>query len=296
MLSMSGCFTGIESTPKITASDVKREKVAVTEEDRYLDNVRHAPLDKWHEGKLFYVTDDKINLALEPSSTPSPRQGDLLSFSKYRTVPSLTGEADTELLFADSKGREVVYRLNSSPEELARRSQIEIPFTIELSVVDSTMKAIKGKKFYIRTSMWYDKDGKARNGLKFIPVEVMDVLPGNSVYPVMAKFRNPELDNGRPAYVFMSVGDSGNSSRNFASLFFLKDPHLKYPQISDENWRNIIHGRIVKYMTREECRLALGPPTSVDRRPGISTMHELWNYENGVYLIFDDGLLQSFRL
>ncbi len=62
MLSMSGCFTGIESTPKITASDVKREKVAVTEEDRYLDNVRHAPLDKWHEGKLFYVTDDKINL------------------------------------------------------------------------------------------------------------------------------------------------------------------------------------------------------------------------------------------
>ena len=41
MLSMSGCFTGIESTPKITASDVKREKVAVTEEDRYLDNVRH---------------------------------------------------------------------------------------------------------------------------------------------------------------------------------------------------------------------------------------------------------------
>ncbi len=27
MLSMSGCFTGIESTPKITASDVKREKL-----------------------------------------------------------------------------------------------------------------------------------------------------------------------------------------------------------------------------------------------------------------------------
>ncbi len=92
----------------------------------------------------------------------------------------------------------------------------------------------------------------------------------------------------------MSAGDQ-KGSRDFASLFYFENPRNRYPNITDETWANIIRGKVALYMTREECRLALGSPATVDRRPGISTMRELWTYENGIYLIFDDGILQSFR-
>ena len=74
VLLMTGCFTGIESTPKITANDVKKERAVQTPEDSYLNNITYESLEAWQPGKLFYVTDDKISLTLEPSATPAPKK------------------------------------------------------------------------------------------------------------------------------------------------------------------------------------------------------------------------------
>jgi len=276
VLLMTGCFTGIESTPKITANDVKKERAVQTPEDSYLNNITYESLEAWQPGKLFYVTDDKISLTLEPSATPAPKAGEYIAFDSYRPVTSLTGSIDTEIIFHKENGQEVVYKASASPDELQQRKRVEIPFTIETSVVDATKEVL------------------ARNGLKFIPVTIEEITPGNMVYPVKLKFSvdSPYDDT---AYVYMSVGDSSRSTRNFAALFSLTDPHLRYPAITDETWDRIIHGRVAPYMTREECRLSLGAPSSIDRRAAISSLQELWTYENGVYLIFDDGLLQSFR-
>ena len=260
VLLMTGCFTGIESTPKITANDVKKERAVQTPEDSYLNNITYESLEAWQPGKLFYVT----------------------------------GSIDTEIIFHKENGQEVVYKASASPDELQQRKRVEIPFTIETSVVDATKEVLAGKTFYIKTPIWYTATGDARNGLKFIPVTIEEITPGNMVYPVKLKFSvdSPYDDT---AYVYMSVGDSSRSTRNFAALFSLTDPHLRYPAITDETWDRIIHGRVAPYMTREECRLSLGAPSSIDRRAAISSLQELWTYENGVYLIFDDGLLQSFR-
>ncbi len=65
--------------------------------------------------------------------------------------------------------------------------------------------------------------------------------------------------------------------------------------ITDANWDRIIHGRVALEMTRDECRLALGSPSHIDRYQGTSAYGERWTYENGVYLIFFDGILSSFR-
>lgn len=294
VLLMTGCFTGIESTPKITANDVKKERAVQTPEDSYLNNITYESLEAWQPGKLFYITDDKISLTLEPSATPAPKAGEYIAFDSYRPVTSLTGSIDTEIIFHKENGQEVVYKASASPDELQQRKRVEIPFTIETSVVDATKEVLAGKTFYIKTPIWYTATGDARNGLKFIPVTIEEITPGNMVYPVKLKFSvdSPYDDT---AYVYMSVGDSSRSTRNFAALFSLTDPHLRYPAITDETWDRIIHGRVAPYMTREECRLSLGAPSSIDRRAAISSLQELWTYENGVYLIFDDGLLQSFR-
>ncbi len=291
-LSVSGCFTGIESTPKITSDDVKRQQIVESAEERFLTSIAPEPWEKWQNGKLFYVTDNKINVALEPGAADYPKSGEYIEYNCFSTVPSVTGSMDTELLFTTQQGKKVRYKVAASPEELAGRKKIEIPFTIETSIVDSTREALSGKTLFIRTSTWYDDDGRAHHGRKFVPVKITDVMPGNTVYPVMLRLVD---DADRPFCLFMSVGDSSHSARDFASLFYFDDPRKRYPQITDETWTNIINGRVARYMTREECRLALGAPASIDRRPGISSMHELWSYENGRYLVFEDGLLQSYR-
>lgn len=295
LLSMSACFTGIESTPKITSNDVKKERVNVTKEETYLASVVPQPLADWKPGKKFYVSDDKINLALEPNGLPSPKAGEYLTFREYRTPISLTGTNDTEIVFTDARGNEVTYRITATPEETLERTKIDIPFTIEVSMVDGIREKINGHELYTRTSTWYDDNGNACIGLKFVPVRITAVEPGNLVYPVKVRFDNLSSDGLKSGWQYMSINDNGGVSRNFSSLFSFKDPHLRYPHISDENWNLIIHGRIAQYMTREECRLSLGSPKTVDRRAAISTLQELWTYDNGIYLIFDDGILQSFR-
>lgn len=294
VLSLTGCFTGIESTPKITANDVKKEKVVITPEEKYLEDIKPVPFDKWEPGKLFFVTDDKISLALEPSGAEPPKTGTILSYVEYAPVLALTGENETQLKFLDSKGNSVYYRVNASPEELKTRDKIDIPFTIEMSIVDGVREKLLGKTMYVRTSHWYDNNGDSRRGMKFIPVEITDIQPGNMVYPVKVFFKTPTAPDTQP-YLLMSVGENTKSGRSFASLFYFDNPHKLYPSISDENWELITKGIVKQYMTREECRLALGAPNTVDRHAGISTLQERWGYENGIYLIFDDGLLQSFR-
>ncbi len=48
-------------------------------------------------------------------------------------------------------------------------------------------------------------------------------------------------------------------------------------------------------MTLDECRLALGAPAKVRRRTDHSTLYEVWSYENGIYLMFHDGVLKEYR-
>lgn len=294
VLSLTGCFTGIESTPKITANDVKKEKVVISPEEKYLADIKPVPFRDWKAGKLFFVTDDKISLALEPSGVLPPTAGTILSYVNYTPVLALTGETETQLKFIDSDGNPVYFRVSTNPEEIKTRDKIEIPFTIEMSLVDQTREKLLGKTLFVRTSHWFDNNGDSRRGMKFIPVKITDVQPGNMVYPVKVFFTAPG-DSGTSPHLLMSVGENSKTARSFASLFYFDNPHKLYPSISDENWELITKGLVKQYMTREECRLALGAPNSIDRHAGISTLQERWGYENGIYLIFDDGLLQSFR-
>jgi hypothetical protein len=143
--------------------------------------------------------------------------------------------------------------------------------------------------------LWYDADGNAITGLKYVKAKITSVVPGNVVYPVKVSFAT-EVD-GKPvdASVYMSVGDAGHSARNFSALFSFNNPRKNFPLVTDENWRKIMHGRVAVDMTRDECRLALGSPSRIDRYQGTTAYGERWSYENGVYLIFFDGVLSSFR-
>ena len=65
-LIFQSCFTGIESTPKITLKDNNTlEKITLTDEQKFLDNISNQPFSQWEIGKIFIVCDNKISLIFE---------------------------------------------------------------------------------------------------------------------------------------------------------------------------------------------------------------------------------------
>ncbi len=290
---LTSCFTGIESTPKITAHDVRKENIKETSEQKFTADITGQPLGEWKRGKRFYVTDNRLASLMGPGADQAGSlRGTTLTFSGYSPEISITGDTVTALSFTDSRGNLLRYRCDASPEALMARKSVEIPFTIEETTVDEVRRRMKGNTYYVMTSMWYDAADQSMTGLKFVPVTVEEVMEGNTVYPVKLILK---LEDGRLFRLFMSVGANLKAPRGFATLFSFTDPRLRYPNITDENWTNIIHGRVAEGMTRDECKLALGAPARISRRNDRSYFYEMWHYENGVYLVFQDGLLSNFR-
>lgn len=293
-IAASGCFTGIESTPAITDSDVKRQNIRVTAEDKYLDNVvQEIAGHALAPGKRWYVTDGKIRLIMEPSpQANSIAAGDTLTLSAIGEALTVDGQHVAELTLSRQSGEKVVYRTTTTVKTIENAGKAEIPFTVDLDLVEAVRRRMLNQTYYITTSTRYDMNEQVMRGRRFVPVTIDAVEPGNAYYPVRLRLTD---DKGQQFQLFMTVDASDRMPRKFASMFSLTNPRGKYPAITDANWQLIVEGKVTQGMTRDECRMALGAPGNIDRQTGYSILREIWTYEDGRFLIFDDGILQSFR-
>ena len=300
LLPLTGCFTGVESTKAITRKDV--EKVFDTDKEsagaakRMLYATRHDSFPDWESGKLFFVTDDNVRLLFAPSATVNSSgtdlKGKLLKYIRFSTYKSIESKDCISIHFSDSNGHEYTIPTNKPISEFRQSGYFyTIPFLIDMDEIMELRSMLTNKELYIKTSIWYDASGKMISGRKFIKITITDILPGDKVFPYKVRFTDDKSD----AYLFMSSEQSSVKNRTYEDLFSDTDIHRRYPDISDENWQRIIDGDVATDMTREECRLALGTPKTIDRRPTYDGLKEYWTYDNGVYLIFEDGLLRKFR-
>lgn len=286
---LTGCFTGIESTPKITARDVKRQRATVTPEMTYMDGIGGEPVADWLPGKRFVVTPGKISFALSPITAADRLQpGDTLYYAGRRGVPSMTGDDDTLMMLTTATGDTLSYRLTATPADADTLRALEIPFLLENTIIERADQKLSGNDYYITTPVWFNDADQNITGRKLIKVHVTGVTGGNDNYPLAVHFTD---DLGNRSKVFMSLGSGVRATRNFDTLFSLTDPRQRFKDIKDDVWDCITHSTVKKEMTREECRLALGNPREVVRGHYL----ERWTYDNGVSLIFDDGYLQQIR-
>lgn len=294
VLFQSGCFTGIESTPRITDKEVVRHNAVESREEKFASALVQDGFSEWKPGKELVVVDDRITLLLTGDGMLSA--GDTIVYGGYYEIPAVTGDSATVLTFVSvdpsPKSRSWDYRMESSALHLNGRKSFEVPFTVDLDIVDRAGKLLVGNRYYIMTSLWVNSAGEDVGGLRYVPVTVTDVDAGNSLYPLKVGF---VTDDGRRSGVMMTVGKDRRSTRNFENIFAFDDPHLRYPSITDHIWELIVKGDIVAGMTREECRLSLGTPRDVKKGHNGSSYFEQWTYDNGAYLIFDDGLLSHYR-
>ena len=300
-LLLQACFTGVESTPKITYREVKENKADGTSDESVFASLFQAEkYADWQPGKTFYVTSPKISLILsaDNADTPTgmPSEGDILTLQGTRQVTDLTGKEVVELIVTDSsgKGTTFTYRTGATSEELAERGHLTVPFTIDLDLVDLIRDSLSGKELYVMTPLWFNNDGKSIQGKKYIKIRIKDVIPATDTYPFRVIFTDANASGEKDTYsVLMSAG-TGNShwaTREFPAIFSFTDPHLQYPAISDVMWQKIINNSVSKGMTKTEASLALGSPVNIDRGHDHSSTYERWRYSDGIYLIFEDGLL-----
>lgn len=280
LVALSGCFTGIESTAKIKASGSDDAKT-VSNEQKLLSEVRNERPADWRRGKPFMLTEGRAELAFMPSSVSSQLEpGDTLFFQDIKETVRLAGDSVADISFRTSDGQEITHRVETSMSRLADFDKLVIPFTVDLDLVDDVRNILLGRQ------LWTLRFGSS--GRKFDAVKVADVIAGDAEFPVVVIAGQDSVP--------MVLESRSMSARTFDNLFSLTDPRKNYPQITDENWELICKGKIAVDMTREECRLALGAPGNVERETAYSGLIEHWTYQNGIYLMFIDGVLTRFRL
>lgn len=256
----------------------------------YTAHLGGEPVAEWRRGKQFIITPGRVSFAFTPIDAAGKLQpGDTIRFLSATATPSLTDTDDTLLSFTSQYGDTISYRLNETPDSVHSRQLLNIPFTIEKSLIDKASSLLKGNRYYITTPVWFNGNNDNITGRKLIPVDVDSVTAGNDTYPLAVYFT--DHNDMKPYHVYMSTGNTHNATRNFDTLFSLSDPRVKYKDIKDDVWDYITRSSVKIEMTREECRLALGNPREVIRGHYL----ERWTYDNGISLIFDDGYLQQIR-
>lgn len=294
---LTGCFTGIEGTQKITAKDV--EKSANRQAAKATSQLSSIALDSfpnWRIEKKFFVTDNNALLMFLPSMKYSVDtlnlEGKILTYKGYTAESILDNDPKVNILLSDGTNTYIYPTGKDINAIRLQKSVFSIPFLIDMDMISDYDNLLKGRYLYIRTAMWYDETGKMIAGQKFIRVKISRVVPGNKIYPLKVIFITSESTT---ACVFMASEQSPIQNRSFDNLFSVSDIRESYPSISDSNWNLIVKGQIAHDMTKEECRLSIGTPQNIEQRPSYEGLKEYWFYSDGTYLIFTDGILKSFR-
>lgn len=297
LLSLSSCFTGIESTKKINLSREDRKMANPTPEEKFMNPVVSAPLKEWEMGKSFIASDNKALLVIVPQSgiipvAPDSVEGKILEFAGVESKINPAGKLTVAVMFSDGI---YIYAYDTGKEfddAMENLKSDQIPMLIDEEMVAQVRNLLHGKQFWTRSSLWYDEEGNRVDGRKFIPVTVTEVWPGNMIFPLKLKIETREGDT---AYIYMNFGSADNESRSFHNIFSLTDPRKHYPGIEDETWDFISREKVKEGMTKEECRLALGNPIDTNSGHDYSQTIDIWTYDNGRVLWFEDGRLVRIR-
>lgn len=303
------CSTGIETTGKIKMSRADRRELQASEEEILISKISPAGADTWKPGKRFKVTDGRASLIYDRiddqqssmgtaagSDRGSDLTGEEFRFDGVSTRMTPGGDSIVILEFTDSKKRR--YQYNTGRHSLSSISDItvsDMPMLIDLDIVQKADSLLSGRTLWTLSRLRIGEEDSNVYGRKYEKVKVENVEVGNKLFPLII---NLITDAGGRERIYMNVrnrGGSGAESRTFESLFSLTDPRLRYPSITDEHWQLIMDGEVAIGMTKDECRLSLGNPADVDTGRNWSSVMDIWQYKDGTFLQFTDGLLSGYR-
>ena len=297
-LGLHGCFTGVESTPRIEAPKDAGKTDAAHPEATLLSDVTREATSAWKPGKAFIVTDRRFSRLITSPRAPQVSEGDTVRFVRFQPALSVVGDSVTDAVFALPSGDVFPYRIDRPLSQLLGASSytLTLPFTIDASMVDKARQRLVGNTYYPTTRLWRDDADNIIGGKAFVPVTVIAVEPGDESLPLKIRFREVvSSGQGMEGILLVNPEPNAKTPRTFAKQFVVNNPRKQHSAISDKNWKLITEGNVALGMTTEECLLALGSPKDIQRFNTSSIIRQQWVYDNGQLLVFEDGLLVSKR-
>lgn len=291
------CFTGIEGTKKINLTREDRKKSEPTQEENFFPGIKGEPISKWEEGRIFFASDNKMPLVFDTKDMIFARdtfsvKGKIFEFIGVESKINPAGNLTLVILFTDG-ARKMAYDTNRDFDEaLQSFTSVDLPMMIDSKMVEEARRQLLGEKLWIKSDLWYDEKGERIPGKKYVEVTITDIKPGDTVFPLFLTFTD---SSGETAHAYMNFGNSPTESRSFLNLFSITDIRRHYPSIETETWELISIGKVRPGMTKEECRLALGNPSDVNSGHDYSQTLDIWLYDNGKTLWFEDGRLTRVR-
>lgn len=295
-LGLTGCFTGVESTPLIKAPDTRPEQRLRHPEDSYLADISPEPFSRWKPGKAFEIVDNRFALLLGNTAPAAPLAGKTVRYVGASESVTPKGSRATGLRFVTDSpaGTDtLVYTVDRPLDMLIAEPRLDVHFAVQRSVVDSAAARLTGKEYYLTTRVWRDSADTVVTGRKYVPARITAVRAGNADYPLRLDFTVSDGRTPAEGTLFLTPGERYDAPRTFASFFSLTDPRTTLPAMPDDVWNCIVTGNVIPGMTREQVRLALGAPRDIQRRTGNGAyvVREIWVYDSGRLVVFEDGTL-----
>lgn len=291
----TSCSTGIESTKTIKMNKEDLRQMSKSDEQVFASQIQGQLLKDWTKGKRFLSSDDRTRYIFEPSASVVPDsisfEGKLFYFSGVDSKQTPDLKEECVIVFSDGKEDYTYGTGKSLHDAMEEIDSSKLPLLIDVDLIDEWKQKLSGRTLWTRSNLWYDANNHRKDGLKFAEVKVVDVVPATGDFPMNVEIRHGD----DTAFIRMNYTSDKSDSRNFAAIFFLSDPRIKYPGISDENWALIQKGKVREGMTKEECRLSIGYPDELQSGHSTSQTMDIWQYSNGTYLFFSDGLLTRYR-
>lgn len=305
----TGCFTGIESTRQIELSRQDRKLLEVSPEEQLFASVVGLPLDSWPEGFRFIVTDPRASRVYASfMAADSLQVGDSLHFLGITPVSRPDGKEYVRLLFAGPNNLRFSYDTGKESSASSEITSDKLPMLVNARMVAQADSLLCNREIWNRSSMAYTPDGERISVKKFSRFLVDSVTAGQGFFPLRlwATFNSDDIVTphsvgshnsvgSHPIFFYLDFSSSLAESRPPARVLSLSDPKLKYPAITDTVWQTIRKGMVMQGMTKDECRLSLGNPSDANTGHDYNSTIDLWQYPDGTFLRFIDGLLHSFR-
>lgn len=282
---LQSCFTGIEHTGHIKLSKEDRQTAQrISQDEAFMSEIHGVTADLWKPSRMFVPVGERSSWVFDnPKENPA---GKHLAFVKAEEFVTPGGTSRILLVFNDSVGN--VYRYPSTRTKLSSICSTELPMLLDYTLVSQLDSLMRGRELWIKTSDWLTPDKNSKTGRKFDKVKITRVLSGTENLPYLVEFTSSD---GSTALVRMSQTTGTLATRPFHTIFSLQNPRDRYPGISDEVWTLIQQGKVSMGMTKQECSLALGPAHNVETYHDYSKLIDIWTFDNGLMLRFEDGIL-----
>ena len=293
----ASCSTGIESTKKIRMTKEDVRMMAKSPEQKFAENIIGSPLSAWEIGRPFTAMTDRTlylfdPVGVAPNGAEEPIKGKTLTYVGLDSHINPDLREECVILFSDGIR---TYRYRTGKTTQAALKEIDssrLPLMADAELIEQWKEKLSGMTLWTKSNLWYNAAGERKPGFKFAKVKVADVEASSGDFPINVRIIGPD---GVDGYMHMDYKADIHDSRNFAAIFFLSDPKERYPNVTDEHWRLIQQGRVGEGMTKEECKLSIGNPDEVRSGHNRSQTMDIWQYSDGTYLMFTDGLLTNFR-